>query len=461
MKDKENRYIPDGLDWDDMKHGIFQKVRDLEQEKAKRKNRLLVVWLMGIGLLLVVTFVIKHMHSNNYRDDSYAVKHSKVSHNYSLIREDDTCKLIGSNSLSLDIGLHALDTFSGGLYSMDEGVAKSVSKDYESQEYIEQAYSNIMTAPEKSDVKPSSLLELIFDHSLNMISNGENVEIGTYDPIPRQAVDISKLPTSHFMRPFNMGENLWLQNIQLKYSNISNLDVEADIDFNHQIIIQSGLSIWDEGYSDSEPERSVFENTTVSPCLEIVYSRMLQRGIFFSGGLSYKEMGIQLDYNSGPQTYMETLRDTIASVQVDALTGSETIRRQDVLHSYTAERRVRHFNKFRMINLTLGAGKSLKFNRIVSDVYLGTTIGLTMHRAGRTIVDGQVVDFKDTQVPLFSNQTRVEAQFGCRIHYMIRENFSLLASMQSHFNLRNWSAEDGIQMYPYSLEFQVGFGKRF
>ncbi len=224
----------------------------------------------------------------------------------------------------------------------------------------------------------------------------------------------------------------------------------------NQFMLEGGITFWNEGYGNTDPERTQYEAPIPSFQLQGYYMRALKGGYFLMAGLQYQQLDSKLEYSGIIEDYQVTLKDTIVQVQKNMLTGEETITRGDVVQSVRAEHRIRHYNRTQLFKTSLAVGKNWRFKAFQTDVYLGGALNGIVRNQGRMFFEGSVIDYEGASNPLFSNRWTVDGVLGARVHYFPYERIGITTGLQAQRSLTNWSNLADGRMYPLSFGLQVG-----
>lgn len=76
--------------------------------------------------------------------------------------------------------------------------------------------------------------------------------------------------------------------------------------------------------------------------------------------------------------------------------------------------------------------------------------------SGRTISNGQIVDYNGSETSFISNNWKLNALSAFRISYSFSERFAISSGVQLQKSLMNWSLEENIQMRPIIYNIAIG-----
>lgn len=223
-----------------------------------------------------------------------------------------------------------------------------------------------------------------------------------------------------------------------------------------RIFLLGGTSVWGMGYGSNKPERHAFENTTVSFHAGLSYARTLKNNFTLNFGLQMLQLESRFELNQDLNNYKITLIDTILEFRVNTLTGETQTVRGDVELNAPAKRMVRHYNTVRLYQIPFAVGRTWSSEKWQSDVMLGGAVSVFSENSGRTLYQGEILDYDGTSSSLVSTQGKLQAMLTGRLTYLLTKNIGITTGIQFQKSLNNWSREPNIQMRPNSLNLELG-----
>jgi hypothetical protein len=226
------------------------------------------------------------------------------------------------------------------------------------------------------------------------------------------------------------------------------------------INFSSGLTLWNEGYGSSSPQRSAYERTLPSYFGRLSYQHVFRSGWTLSAGIQYIRLESEFERTFTIEDYKIVLKDTIIKVQTNSLTGdSQTIRGDKVLE-VSAKRRVRHYNSIQIVQLPIELGKRWSGRHFGSEIAGGPIFNFYSQRKGRTSVNDELLIYSGRGAPIFNNQLHISAMVAGRIHYRFTPMVDLSLGIQYQQSVSNWSGEAGVTMRPQVFLFEIGMRQR-
>lgn len=223
-----------------------------------------------------------------------------------------------------------------------------------------------------------------------------------------------------------------------------------------QLAFLGGLSFWDMGYGQTPPERATFEQSLLSYQAQLNYTHPLKKGFLLMAGLQVQQLNSHFEWSTDLENYTIILQDTIIQVQANSLTGQQNIVRGDVELTVNATRNVRHFNQMRLYQIPLAIGKSWRVQRWQMDLLVGGTMTIFSENKGRSLYQGQLIDYNGASTPLLNNQWQVQALAAGRMSYFFSDHLGIQAGLQFQKSLTNWSLESGVTMRPWLVGGELG-----
>ena len=520
MLNNQNPVLPPELNWEDMKDGIFSKMDSIEkdnlsiQKKKKSKRRFIffifLVFSVCLGIFNILNrinnekieeakVVLQEFQSNenkatsipsgspinpsltvfcpesdeNHKSDEHHGKQSNTdgpSGQYNLSAVSASAgnqKIQGLNGVNSEIEsaiskqpdtkTKRLKTAQKPIFT-DQNESRSYfnlqsdllpkSNNSSSDIFIQADQNKIITNEEVSgfDASSTHLSEMVEKQSSSQVGS-ETSEHEDYTP---KLNTLSHFVVSQF--PFNyetikpstqnMGDSI---GSSYKLNNLSD-----------QLILEGGISFWNREYGSNKPENAEYEKTLLSLQVQCYYVKQLKKGYFVMAGIQYQQLESKFQHNLKLQNYSITLKDTIIHVLNNSLTGNHSTVRGDVEVPVAAERRIIHFNTSRLLKTSLALGRSWRFHSWQADFYLGGGINVLAHNEGRTLYQGNILDYNGTSNGLFQNIWNYDAIAGGRIQYFVHKNLGITAGFQYQKSLVNWSREQEINSFPSLFGLQIG-----
>ncbi|MCB9289495.1 MAG: hypothetical protein H6560_19470 [Lewinellaceae bacterium] len=107
------------------------------------------------------------------------------------------------------------------------------------------------------------------------------------------------------------------------------------------------------GYSKSKPERYAYERTIISHQVRLHYTHPLKKDLALLLGLQFQQLENRFDWSAAVNDYTITLTDTVVQIQINKLTGEQTVVRGDIELTVPAKRTVRHYNTTQLFQIPL------------------------------------------------------------------------------------------------------------
>ncbi|MCI4670492.1 MAG: hypothetical protein MRZ79_20315 [Bacteroidia bacterium] len=457
MQGDNNKPLPPELDWDNMKDGIFDKIQSMEQNDPPPKGNKKDKKRIGFFLLLFYAFGLTFYYvSHNGVKDPVAVAPA-----FTQLQEVNMNKAVSNDSNSstytppieftgerrgekiqiadTTIHLHQSATHRKsknveGVVPRDEQLSTSVDK----IDPIVGLASISRTGNAHSIIKPGKVASLTMEEagSLNL-----NLKINSLKGLPTPSLAaINPNASIHAIPQVYPGD---LKGTQPRRPA-------------NQFILEGGPSLWNAGYGSIKPDRAGYEEALLSFQVQGLFTRRFKGSYFVMLGLQYQQLESKFQYNKSLEDYTIILEDTIVQIQTNLITGEQRIVRGDVEQTVEAERRVRHYNRSRLLKASIGMGKSWSFRAFQTDLYAGASLNAWVQNQGRTLSGDSVVDYNGASNSLFQNQYTLDGMLGVRVHYFLNPNVGLTAGLQTQKSLMNWSQKVNINHYPASFNLQLG-----
>lgn len=227
------------------------------------------------------------------------------------------------------------------------------------------------------------------------------------------------------------------------------------------ISITGGVTSWDLNYNKVVPERDAYEKTILSYHTQLNYTHRFNNNFVFIAGIRYQNLETEFNYSTFIDNYkIIRLSDTIISVKTNAITGQQTRIKGDVDINVSANRRVRHFNRYQLYQIPLSMGKAWAITKKWStEISLGTAVNIYAYNRGRTLFQGNILDFGGSETPFMDNRWGIEGMASLKIRYKINDQLGLLLDGSIQQSMTNWSTEDKVSLLP--VQKSIGLGMYF
>jgi len=468
----EDEQLPVELQWENMEAGILQKMEELQSatkpdDKKRRRRWLLFCFvLIAGGLISAVLFNNRPTSDSSKLTDLDAIQASETSHDRPAT---ERCKEEGNPVLNK------------GLQTSTNSVAK------EEQQYqgsgkerdlleaetshpalggISPAQAQLTSAPKKD--LPSNDSSIASYRSTNEIEasnhisprNGHQPKEGPISTTKVGASVIVELlspngiispvaPPYLILRPD-------LPTIELTVDKLDDTSTVTRNTLSGQLWLGSGVSWWNPGYGNSSPERADFEQAALSYQGQLSYVQPLKRGFILHLGISYQQLNSRFNWSVEIPDYEIVLEDTVVQIQRNVFTGAQTEIRGNLSVRVPAERRVEHYNSIRLLQIPVSIGKSWGKDKWQSHILVGGFFNIPLSVTGRTLYQGEVVDYDDTSTAIWSNKLGFGASLSTGLNYQLTDKLGLMTTLQFQQNLTNWSAEPGVTIRPSILNWSLG-----
>lgn len=444
--------LPPALEWSNMKDGILSKMNSIEQSEASpadNQNSRKRIWLF-LSLFFMVSITGTAGWLMFTQEESAGLEIVEAGKDS---RENSTS--YQTELLEDGITPPGIDHFIQPTITVDAPTTQEPNR----QSSEVQGSSQASQSPEPLTESIRTLLPVTSDSS-NTDSRMQSSEVVKSLLSPLTAIPIHDLKvqlpaTRDFGLPGSSRSTLTAANSNHEVNHVPLPSIE-DSRLQNQFMLESGITFWNEGYGNTNPERAQYEAPIPSFQIQGSYLHGLKGGYFLLGGLQFQQLDSKLEYNNTIEDYPVTLKDTILQVQQNLLTGKETIIRGDAIQTVRAERRVRHYNRTQLLRTSLAFGKAWQFNSFQTDVYLGGAFGAIIGNDGRMFSGDDILDYSGLSTPFYQNRWIVHGIFGARLHYFPYERIGITTGFQAQRSLMNWSSRDEIRFFPTSMSLQLG-----
>ncbi|MCB0584506.1 MAG: hypothetical protein KDD06_04160 [Phaeodactylibacter sp.] len=223
-----------------------------------------------------------------------------------------------------------------------------------------------------------------------------------------------------------------------------------------RLSLAGGVTWWNMGYGQSKPERYAYERTIISHQAGLHYTHPLKKDLALLLGLQFQQLENRFDWSAAVNDYTITLTDTVVQIQINKLTGEQTVVRGDIELTVPAKRTVRHYNTTQLFQIPLAIGKTWTVRSWQADVFIGSTLNIFSANKGRTLYQGELLDYDEASTGFANNQWKFHGMLMGRLTYMLGNYVGITGGIQFQKSLSNWSTEQNIQMRPHVIIGTIG-----
>lgn len=462
--EKEDHSVSPEYDWENMKDGIFSKMESIREEEkpaGSKRKRVGLFLLLFLGLIIIPYAIYDQWLTEKAPEDVNALQ--QVVADTVPVRSN----MPESNAALPQVRESSPSPEGKELNTRREVISANQEKALKQEEKPLKGLPMGVGKP-SGTYAPNNELEKDEQYNTAASEPSERIAqnaISNLTPLHRKS-----LPASSFK-----GSEIKVLAMDSLYEMEGGLMSPLDKDYDlapgnrlailrrgplpDQLIVEGGITFWNRGLGDSPREDVQYEKPINSFQLQGFYVRSLKRNYFIMGGLQYQQLESRFKYNYTIQDYTIVLEDTVVQVQNDVNTGQQNVIYGDVEQTVAAERRIVHYNKIKLLKLTLAAGKSWHFNSFQTDVYLGVAMNSLVQNKGRMLYRDELISYSGASNELYQNQLMVDAILGLRLHYYLNDKLGVTAGFQGQRSAMNWSKREDISLYPamFSLQFGVSY----
>lgn len=459
MKDDNSNPLPPELGWDTMKEGIFAKMQAAESvaestkppKKSQRKLGLLLLFLaLFLTIPIVLFYPVAETQNNKTAkpmdrakvpakaentDSKPAVKTKNNKETFIPLSSDLKEVVSPASIQNKDQSANP----SAQIPSVDQAVGKlAATKDLHSLKGKEIWGTEKITSEDSSTLNDAHLTFVLkpwFDLGNLFLNKTPPIKV-----TPRIDLDSA----SSFSGDF------WAE------SGNTTLQKRSRKNFPNQLILEGGITVWNEGFGDSKPANAQYQRTISSFQIQGYYTKYLKADYFVLSGFQYQQLESKFQYQTIINDYPITISDALVQVQNNLISGQYENIYRDVETTVQAQRRIIHYNKTRLFKVSFAVGKSWQFRGLQADLYLGAALNTFVNNQGRMLHQDSILDYQGVSNSVFQNQMMIDALMGARLHYFLTGSTAITAGFQGQRSVTNWSNQAEIRLYPWSAGLQLG-----
>lgn len=457
---EETGEVPSNLDWDNMKEGILEKMQSIASEKElnvekKPKRKIAFSIFLLAAFLMSLVLIPQTMNEKDDPMKSVTPTPSKANIKSDKNQNKKSTAVVASNdeprtgnenaqnsSLIAQKNVEQIKSFQSDIRKPDGKVQRNsrFSNQLKGNENRKRSIDS-QGLQNKSGQKVTSQLPIVA-----IPESKEKPEIYNYNKIPSIALSALSIKQENLLKGLSHTP------APTKVPSTSNKS---------SIYLTGGMSFWDAAFGSSAPERAEYETELFSYHFQASYVHSLKNNFFLMAGLNYQQLESIFEYETTIDDYRLTLNDTIIRLETNFLSGQQNVVRGDVELTVQADRRIKHYNTTQLVQLPLAAGKTWHKNRHRTDLFLGAAVNLWTQNKGRTLYNGQLLDYSGSSNEIISNEWSLHALLGARWTYQLSENLGLSTGFQMQKSLSNWSNKDNETMKPMIINWHVSTSYHF
>jgi len=495
--DQEQSSLPTELKWDEMKAGIFEKMKEEQDDEpapvfafwfGQKK------WWLAIAVLLVAfTSVSIYLNTNQpIIDQSNSNKKNLTEkilnenlYQKTTQQKDQESKSISENNATSKPG----DLISG---SINETTTKptAINNDVINSPANEKIRSNneFSSSATKHNLTKKPISSILNDEKAKtsnatvLVTEENTDELESTKIIPSKHQSSSKnesinvvskideaITSTNFTEDFkvvdplkkkvpgleSLNESLVLKAIDIP---IIKKPAEQNESYN-SLQLDAGLTYLFSMYQKSNSNQYKTEKGFPSNYINISYQRIFTNKIYVSTGLSFSRFKTKFDLSDKiMHTYLVKNAHTLSIENI--VTGKTTDVFEDVEIAAPSQRRVRHYNHFDELSIPIIVGKHFKSKKFTYNIGLGSEVSLYTSSKGKTLRANKVINYAKTNALSYQNKVQVSTLLELGAGFTLNKQFEIIANLRHKNYLLNW-ANDGLTVKPQALLLGAGLRYKF
>lgn len=491
---QEQTSLPPELSWEEMKDGIFEKMKEQEDEPAlvypyfigQRK------WWFTIATLLVVftaTFIYSTLHDALLKDidaNKNNLKEKIVKQNTNQLASEQkvaTLKPIYENDTT---------TKTNNLVSNDNA---TTNKPIEKEGVISNPVNKKLIGnnkPSNFEVKSNSNTKPIISisnknkpktvNTTGFIKDDNNIYLESTKTTTKKPAtsyhetitNISKTDKAITNRN-NVNSFKVVKFLEKKFSSLTALNddlVLKEVSNNVSIKkpaeqkesynllqVDAGFTYLYTLYKKSDKPQFDAEIGFPSNYINVGYSKIFANGIYVSTGLNYNKYKTKFELNDTiTHTYLVENAHTRSTKNI--VTGKTIDLYEDVEVQALSSRRVRHYNQFNTLSIPLIIGKQFNHNKLLYNIGLGSDISLFNQSQGKTLRADKVIKYSKSATEPYHNKVQFSTLLELGIGLALGNHIEIITNFRHKNNISNWG-NDELIVKPQALSLGAGFRLKF
>jgi len=484
--------LPADFGWDEMKEGIFEKMKEQEDEPApvftfsigQRHFMFIIATLVLLFTTSIIYFITKKqtkkltnsiVKSNNeniteneilpliYEEVTASLKNNKennstttnnnlLNNNLSVVQQTAQTKKINNQ-----IANNKIKTIASVKTNIISNIATATS--VLSNKPLATKHSTVAYNKKNSvtleNVKRSNIVQQKLQNRANQTT--------IIDQIITNNITINK-PVHNIVNPL----------VKLKPSLTSSTKkiftlIKKDINVttiakpnkpkvgHNSIKLDGGFTYLYASYKKAEKQQYNTETGFLSNYLSISYSRIFANNFYLSAGVAYNKYKTKFELSDTiTQTYF--VENAHTQVVENIVTGKTTNVFEDIEVDAPTLRKVRHYNSFEALNLPITIGKQFSYKKLTYTIGLGSAFSIYNWSEGKTLRNNEVITYSKSDPKPYHNKIQIASLFETGLALNINKHIKITTNFRYKKYLLNW-ANDELIVKPKA--FMLGTGLAF
>lgn len=490
---QEQASLPAEFSWDEMKDGIYKKMKEQEDEPVPvlpffigRKNW----WLFISASFLVLASMFTYFKLNDYNLKST----NNIANNYEPTPKAE--KALSNKSIedkvlkSIDESYSKLDK-SNLVSKSDEtkpvekvtppnnktlnnsAIANTNHKSINKLVKTNKTSSNdkpYSTPSYKKDIEP--ILENL---RISNVNETQPIDKKLNHSKNKQTINKTKINDNNSTvineTRFKIVEPITKKNSKLKSGNQSSIQVKETIvnpdiekqaeehKSDHALQLDGGFTYLFSLYKKSDSKQYRTEKGFPSVYTSLNYSKVFPNKIYISTGLNYSKYKTKFELSDTIiHTYLVENAHTLSIENL--VTGKTSDIFEDVNVDAPSIRTARHYNRFDAISIPVVIGKQFKHKKLRYNIGLGSDISFYNLSAGKTLRANEVISYSQKDIIPYSNKVQVATLLELGMGLAVNKHIDITANFRYKKHLANW-ANDNLSIKPQAVLLGAGLKFKF
>lgn len=454
LKDKPEQTLPPELDWSNMKDGILDKMKAMQEEEASiasnqhQSNRKIVWYVLLMGALLsgsVLTYYLLEENKPNPFTRERIEQERNPLQNSDPQQEVVSAQTSRPSNQSINNVESPNSTPSNQLYSPDHTPKERAS---DNKKQTSAANSVSLPLSNQPSMENTGQLMIPIKEGRQAMTRHDNKPV-------LSAIEITSRGFS-FEHPLGQVIHRMIPADSTKHllNKHPELPIKAESSRNKSLLLEGGIGFWNEG--TDAIERKAYETPLASFQIQGHYVQALSTRTFFMAGVQYQQLESKSEFNKTIDNYPVTIENAVVSVIRNTITGETTPVRENVSRQVQAEHHFRHYNRISMLKLSTAFGRSWPFKSFQTSAYVGASVNTFTHQQGRSYFRDEIISYDGSQTALYDNRYAIDGLLGVRAGIPLNARIAITAGLQLQRSLMNWSSRPDLNAYPTIINLQMG-----
>ena len=404
-KHREQTELPEGLWWEEMSEGIYNRMDQLSDNNTSNKtNRdYKLKWLLLILILMAGVWGCNEWIKLKSDDELPADKNLEYAQEDISVPVPLTTEQIGNKELEQS------EVVASTSLLKNENVTQPIEPQKRSEQTVSKEVNN-----------SQSIVEVVVDQSVSIVKTADQFDSDQFQLTKatqtEQGLSLNRL-NQISIKPFEISQPAHLMSFIPDLADLKDMDEDQVVENPWQVTMFSGTSLgipMDRILSD-DPSLMISETSVPSFSFGGGASFKVSPSLFIEGMLGYTKFYTRYDLTE-IRTSPIVVDNQVVEIRTNPLSGRSRSILGSVPTTLVETRKFRKYNSVGLLNLSLRVGWESQFNKFGTRLYAGMTASRALSASGKAYVDQEIVEYNQF-LDRYQSSTQLGISTGLRVSY--------------------------------------------